>query len=69
MPQTFTAANGQTFPQIGFETASYNLANGAVGIKVNPAGRLLLDFNVVFKLNNAGLRDKLIPLVGIEYAF
>jgi len=67
--QTFKAANGQTFPQIGFETASYDLANGAVGIKVNPTGRLLLDFNVVFKLNDAGLRDKLIPLVGIEYAF
>ena len=34
--ETFTAANGQTFPQIGFVTESYNLANGAAGLKFNP---------------------------------
>jgi hypothetical protein len=67
--QTFTAANGQTFPQIGFVTESYNILNGAAGIKVNLFGRLLLDANVLFKLNDAGLRDSVTPLVGIEYAF
>ena len=39
--ETFTAANGQSFPQIGFVTDSYNLANGAAGLKFNPGGRLL----------------------------
>ena len=67
--QTFTAANGKTFPQIDFVTESYNILNGAAGIKLNLFGRLLLDANVLFKLNDAGLRDKLTPLVGIEYAF
>jgi len=67
--QTFTAANGQSFPQIGFVTESYNMANGAAGLKWNPAGRLLVDFNVLFKLDSSGLRDKVTPLVGIEYAF
>ena len=66
---TFTAANGQTFPQIGFVNESYNLASGAAGLKFNPVGRLLIDFNVLFKLDNAGLRDKVTPLFGIEYAF
>jgi hypothetical protein len=66
---TFTAANGQAFPQIGFVTESYNLANGAAGLKFNPVGRLLIDFNVLFKLDSAGLRDKVTPLFGIEYAF
>jgi hypothetical protein len=67
--QTFTAANGQAFPQIGFVTESYNLANAAAGLKWNPAGRLLIDFNVLFKLDSAGLRDDITPLFGIEYAF
>lgn len=67
--ETFTAANGQSFPQIGFVTESYNLANGSAGLKFNPVGRLLVDFNVLFKLDSAGLRDKVTPLFGIEYAF
>ena len=67
--QTFTAANGQAFPQIGFVTESYNLANAAAGLKWNPAGRLLIDFNLLFKLDSAGLRDDITPLFGIEYAF
>ena len=67
--QTFTAANGNTFPQIDFVTESYDIINGAAGLKVNLFGRLLLDANVLFKLNDAGLRDKLTPLIGIEYAF
>jgi hypothetical protein len=67
--ETFTAANGQSFPQIGFVKESYNLANGAAGLKFNPVGRLLIDFNVLFRLDSAGLRDKVTPLVGIEYAF
>jgi hypothetical protein len=67
--EVFTAANGHAFPQIGFVTDSYNLANGAAGLKFNPVGRLLVDVNVLFKLDSAGLRDKVTPLVGIEYAF
>jgi hypothetical protein len=67
--QTFTAANGQAFDQIGFVTESYNLANAAAGLKWNPAGRLLIDLNVLIKLDSAGLRDDVTPLFGIEYAF
>jgi hypothetical protein len=67
--ETFTAANGQAFPQIGFVNESYNLASGAAGFKINPVGRLLVDFNLLFKLDSAGLRDDVTPLFGIEYAF
>ena len=67
--EVFTAANGQSFPQIGFVTESYHLASGSAGLKLNPFGRLLVDINVLFKLDNAGLRDKVTPLLGIEYAF
>lgn len=66
---TFTAADGESFPQIGFVTESYSIVNGAAGIKLNVFGRLLLDASVLFKLNDSGLRDKVTPLVGLEYAF
>ena len=67
--ETFTAANGHSFPQIGFVNESYNLANAAAGLKFNPVGRLLVDLNVLFKLDSAGLRDDVTPLIGVEYAF
>jgi hypothetical protein len=67
--ETFTAASGESFPQIGFVTESYTLSNGAAGFKFNPFGQVLVDFNLLFKLDSAGLRTKVTPLVGIEYAF
>jgi hypothetical protein len=65
----FRAANGQTFPQILFQRGSFNVTNGSFGLKINAGGSLLLDFNVLFKLDDAGLRDKVTPLVGFEYSF
>lgn len=68
--ETFTALNGtSTFPNVVFQNDSYNEVSGAVGFKLNVVERLLLDVNLLFKLNNAGLRDKLTPLVGLEYTF
>jgi Putative MetA-pathway of phenol degradation len=71
LPETFTAlVGGGTWPNIRFEQASsFNVNNGAVGLKVNPGGNLLLNFNVLLKLDNGGLRDKVTPLVGIAYTF
>jgi Putative MetA-pathway of phenol degradation len=51
---------------IAFETASFNQVNGAFGMKLNVYRRLLVNFNLLFKLNDEGLRDRITPLVGIE---
>ena len=69
--ETFHALQGGlTFPSIHFvQDANFNVTSGAAGVKVNAGGRLLLDFNVLFKLDNSGLRDKVTPLVGFEYSF
>jgi len=69
--ETFHALQGGlTFPSIHFvQDANFNVTSGAAGLKVNAGGRLLLDFNVLFKLDNSGLRDKVTPLVGFEYSF
>ncbi len=38
-------------------------------LKTNVAGKLLVNFNLLFKLDNNGLRDRATPLIGIEYSF
>ena len=68
--QDFHALDGKsTFPNIAFETASFNELNGAVGVKANVFGRLLLNMNLLFSLDANGLRDKVTPLVGFDYTF
>ena len=57
------------FPNIAFDTGSINELSSAVGLKINVAGRLLLNTNLLMRLNSEGLRDKISPLVGVEYAF
>lgn len=41
----------------------------AVGAKINPAGRLLVTANVLFRVNDAGLHSKPVPLIGLSYTF
>lgn len=67
---TFQALDGRsTFPSIEFRTDSLTRIDGSVGLKWNPVDKLLVDFNVQFSLNEAGMRDKVSPLIGIEYSF
>jgi hypothetical protein len=66
----FHALDGRSvFPNITFDSGGIHEVSGAVGLKINLAGRLLVNTNLLVRLNNAGLRDKVSPLVGIEYAF
>ena len=66
----FHALDGRsTFPNIVFERDSFNALSGAVGLKANLLERLLLDVNLLFKLDDNGLRDKVTPLIGFEYSF
>jgi hypothetical protein len=66
----FHALDGRSvYPNITFDTGSINELSSAAGLKINVAGRLLVNTNLLFRLNNSGLRDKVSPLVGIEYAF
>jgi hypothetical protein len=46
-----------------------NLLLGAVGAKINVATNLLLTANVLFPLSDGGLRPKITPVVGLDYAF
>ncbi len=67
---TFQARDGiNTFPTVDFVNESYNQLSGAVGFKLNVVQSLLIDVNLLFNLDDNGLRDKITPLVGFEYAF
>jgi hypothetical protein len=62
--------NGQsTFSNIGFVRESFNTLNGSIGVKADLIQRLLLQVNLLFKLDEHGLRDKVTPLIGLEYTF
>jgi hypothetical protein len=68
--QDFHALDDRSvFPNIIFARDSYNSFSGSLGLKANLVGRVLLDLNALFKLDENGLRDKVTPLVGLEYAF
>jgi hypothetical protein len=68
--EQFQALDGRsTFPNIVFARDSFNALSGALGFKANVFGRLLIDANLLFKLDEHGLRDKVTPLIGIEYSF
>ena len=49
--------------------SSYTINNVSAGFKINPIGNLVLDGNVLFQLNNNGLRSRPTPLIGISYKF
>jgi hypothetical protein len=57
------------FPNIVFRRESFNTMSGAIGLKANVLGRLLVDVNLLFKLDEKGLRDNVTPLIGLEYSF
>jgi hypothetical protein len=67
---TFRALDGRsTFPDVQFGRGGINTVDGAIGAKWNPWGRLLIDTNVLVKLNDGGMRDSVSWLAGIEYSF
>jgi len=55
---------------IGVANSSYNLDNLGIGLKVNPAGHLIISANALIRLDNNGLRPaRFVPLVGVSYRF
>ena len=66
--QTFTNPV-LTVPTIQNYTGSYNRTDASFGIKVKPAGNLVLSGNVMVKLDQGGLRSRWVPFVGLSYTF
>jgi hypothetical protein len=61
--------NIHTYPNIVFSRGSFNALSGSVGTKLNLRDRLLVDGNLLFALDEDGVRDRVVPLIALEYAF
>ncbi len=67
---TFMALDGtSTFDDLKFKKGNFNVADAALGLKFGAYEDLLIDFSVVFKLNDNGMRATVSPLLGVEYSF
>ena len=58
-----------TLPTVTGVKQTMALNNGSVGAKINLGGRVLLTANMLFRLNSAGLRQNVTPLLALSYAF
>ena len=68
--EQFHALDGRSmFPSVAFTRESFNVLSGSIGMKANVLERLLVDANLLFKIDEHGLRDRVTPLVGLEYSF
>jgi hypothetical protein len=57
------------FDEFEPRAGNLNLLYGTAGVKVNPRGNLLISASVLFPLSDAGLKNRLTTIVGMEYAF
>lgn len=62
-------AGSVNLSDLAFDTGSFWTTSGSVGLKANLAPRLLINFNVRFATNHAGLTNRITPLLGMEWAF
>jgi hypothetical protein len=46
-----------------------NLLYGTAGVKINPKGNFLISASVLYPLTDAGLKNRLMTIVGMDYAF
>ena len=73
-PHTFQQGLGAplettTLESIGFESGTLNSVLGTAGVKVNAGQRLLISAHLLFPINDAGLRSRVTPVIGFDYAF
>jgi hypothetical protein len=51
------------------EAGNLNLAVGNTGVRFNPFRKMLVSANLLFALTEAGLRDRVTPVISVDYAF
>ncbi len=67
----YSLASGQTsFPTINSAgKQTYNQSNAALGLKYNVYDKLIISGNLLIALNDGGLRERVVPLIGLSYSF
>jgi len=58
-----------TRTQFRLEPGDLRLAVGNTGVRFNPFRKLVVSANLLFALTEAGLRDRVTPVVSLDYSF
>jgi hypothetical protein len=59
----------KTVTELQFQAGDLHLYLGAAGIRFSPWRTILISANLLFPLTDAGLRDRVTPVLGIDYVF
>jgi hypothetical protein len=66
---SYTAANNTQYPQMQFSNDSFGINSFAVGFKWNLVKELILQANVMIQLDSGGLRQRVVPMIGLTHSF
>jgi hypothetical protein len=66
---TYCGLASQSLPNITGGKDTIPLSSGAVGLKYNLFHQLLLTADILFRMDNKGLRQNVTPLIALSYAF
>ena len=55
--------------QFRLEPGNLNLVIGTTGARFNPFRKMLVSANLLFALTGAGLRDRVTPVISVDYSF
>jgi uncharacterized membrane protein YgcG len=58
-----------TKSEFRLEPGNLNLAVGSTGVRFNPFRKMLVSANLLFGLTQAGLRDRVTPVISVDYGF
>ncbi len=58
-----------TFEEFTRRPGDLHLIVGVAGVRYNPRGNLLISAQMLIPVTEAGLRDRITPVVGIDYSF
>lgn len=65
----FETRDGGRYSAIGFDDITRHEYNASAGFKAKVISAIVVTGNVLFRLNETGLRARIAPLVGISYLF
>jgi hypothetical protein len=68
-PPGGTQTQSVTRTELQFAPGNLQLYLGAAGIRFNPWRTVLVTANLLFPLTDSGLRDRVTPVLGIDYVF
>lgn len=60
---------GTTHPDVAQRIADVNITSASLGLKLRAFSKLVFTGNVLLKLDDGGLRSRVVPLVGVSYSF